>query len=450
MSLLIILFVLLTNFLLRSLEKFLGKGLELTLILEYIILNLAWILALAVPMAVLVSTLMAFGRLSSDNEISAMRSVSVSYVRLLFPVLVFGASVTGFMMYFNNQILPEMNHKARMLSSDISRKRPDLDFEVGYFIKTIPEYTFLFGSRNGEIFGDITIFSNRKDQKQRTITAQTGTISTVDNGVVLHLSDGIIHEYIGNEKNDYRQIYFDKYQVMIPVDNMVLDRRNSSIRGDREMTFIMMKDKISYYEDKIVKTQDRIRNRLISEAEKFKIDSGLDSLSVLSLPMAKQTIANYQIALEDSLARIEGASLTRVKRRLKNLTRGIESDFSLVKSYTNSINKYLVELHKKFSIPFACIVFILIGAPLGMMARKSGFTVSMTFSLGFFIIYWVFLISGEEFADRGYLSPALSMWLPNLVLCPLGLFMCYRHSQEQRFLKLDFLNLFKRKNRQST
>ena len=446
MSLLIILFVLLTNFLLRSLEKFLGKGLELSRILEYIILNLAWILALAVPMAVLVSTLMAFGRLSSDNEISAMRSVSVSYVRLLFPVLVFGLSVTGFMMYFNNQILPEMNHKARMLSSDISRKRPDLDFEVGYFIETIPEYTFLLGSRNGEIFGDITIFSNQKDQKQRTITAQTGTISTVDNGVVLHLSDGIIHEYIGNEKNEYRQIYFDKYQVMIPVDNMVLDRRNSSIRGDREMTFIMMKDKISYYEDKIVKTQNRIRNRLISEAEKFKIGSGLDSLSVLSLPMAKETIANYQIVLKDSLARIEGASLTRVKRRLKNLTRGIESDFSLVKSYTNSINKYLVELHKKFSIPFASIVFILIGAPLGMMARKSGFTVSMAFSLFFFIIYWIFLISGEEFADRGYMAPALSMWLPNLVLFPLGLFMCYRHSQEQRFLKLDFLNLFKRKN----
>ena len=158
--------------------------------------------------------------------------------------------------------------------------------------------------------------------------------------------------------------------------------------------------------------------------------------------LAKETISNYQIVLQDSLARIEGASLTRVKRRLKNITRGIESDFSLVKSYTNSINKYLVELHKKFSIPFASIVFILIGAPLGMMARKSGFTVSMTFSLGFFIIYWAFLISGEEFADRGYLSPALSMWLPNLVLFPLGLFMCYRHSQEQRFLKLDFLRLF--------
>jgi len=447
MSLLVLLFVLLTNFLLKSLERFLGKGLEFSLILEYIFLNLAWILALAVPMAVLISTLMAFGRLSSDNEISAMRSITVSYMRLLLPVLIFGSSVAAFMMYFNNQILPEMNHKARMLSSDISRKRPDLDFEVGYFIETIPDYTFLLGSRDKEVFGDITIFSNREGQKQQTITAATGMISTVDNGVVLHLSNGVIHEYIGNKQNEYKQIYFEQYRIMIPVDNMVLNRRNSSIRGDREMTFGMMRDKISSYENKILNTQNRIRNRLITEAVKLKIDSGLDSTSVMSLPMAKEAITNYQLTLEDSITGIESASLSRMKRRLKNLGRGIESDFSLIKSYTNSINKYLVELHKKFSIPFASIVFILIGAPLGMMARKGGFAVSLAFSLGFFIVYWIFLISGEEFADRGYLSPLLSMWLPNLVLGHLGLFMCYRHSQEQRFLNLDYFNLFKWRNR---
>ena len=442
MALLILLFVLLTNFLLRSLEKFLGKGLDFFLILEYVFFNLAWILALAVPMAVLIATLMAFGRLSADNEISAMRSVSVSYMRLLFPALVFGSFVAGFMMYFNNQILPEMNHKARMLTSDISRKRPDLDFEVGYFIETIPEYTFLLGRRDGEVFEDITIFSNQKDQNQKTITAQTGKISTMDYGVVLHLLDGVIHEYMGNEKNEYQQIYFQKYQVTIPVENMVLNRRNSSVRGDREMTFGMMKDKISSYEHKIVNVQDRIRDRLIGESEKLKIASGLDSISILTPSMAREVIASYQLTMKDSIAGIEGASLTRVNRRLKNLIRGIESDLLLIKSYTNSINKYLVELHKKFSIPFASIVFILIGAPLGMMARKSGFAVSMVFSLVFFIIYWIFLISGEEFADRGYLTPALSMWLPNLFLGPLGLFMCYRYSQEQRFFDLNFLNLF--------
>ena len=447
MALLVLFFILLTNFLLRSLEKFLGKGLDFSLIIEYVFLNTAWILALAVPMSVLVATLMAFGRLSSDNEISAMRSISVSYLRLLFPVLIFGSSVAVFMMYFNNQILPEMNHKARMLTSDISRKRPDLDFEVGYFIETIPEYTFLLGSRDGEVFEDITIFSNRKDQNQKTITAQTGKISTMDYGVVLHLLDGVIHEYMGNKKNEYQQIYFQKYQVTIPVENMVLNRRNSSIRGDREMTFGMMKDKISSYEHKIVNVQDRIQDRLIGESEKLKIASGLDSISILTPSIAREVIASYQLTMKDSIDGIEGASLTRVNRRLKNLVRGIESDLLLIKSYTNSINKYLVELHKKFSIPFASIVFILIGAPLGMMARKSGFAVSMAFSLGFFIIYWIFLISGEEFADRGYLSPALSMWIPNLILAPIGLIMCYRHSLEQRFLNLDFLNLFKQRNK---
>ena len=156
---------------------------------------------------------------------------------------------------------------------------------------------------------------------------------------------------------------------------------------------------------------------------------------------AKEIISNYKSILEDSINNVLNIE-SRFNRRLKNLSKGIDSDFALIQSYSNSINKYLVELHKKFSIPFASIVFILIGAPLGIMAKKGGFAVSMAFSLGFFIVYWVFLISGEEFADRGLLSPALSMWLPNLVLGPLGLFMCYWHSQEQKLKKIRLPNLF--------
>ena len=119
------------------------RNMTSSLIIEYVLLNLAWILALAVPMAVLVSTLMAFGRLSADNEITAMRSVSVSYLRLLFPVIIFGISVTGIMMYFNNQILPEMNHKARKLSSDISRKRPGLTYDIGVFIECLDVFKLI-------------------------------------------------------------------------------------------------------------------------------------------------------------------------------------------------------------------------------------------------------------------------------------------------------------------
>jgi len=446
MALLVLLFILLANFLLRSMDRFMGKGLDFSLIMEYVFLNLAWILALAVPMAILVATLMAFGRLSSDNEIAAMRSVSASYSKLMTPAMLLGCIIAGLMMYFNNQILPEMNHRARMLSSDISRKRPDLDFDVGYFIDAIPQYNFLLGSRDGEVFQDITIFSSKEARKQQTIIASSGTISAVDDGVVLHLLDGVIHEYTGNEKNEYRQIYFEKYQVVIPVDNMVMSRRDSKIRGDREMTFAMIKDKIKSFEVKIINTHNRIRNRLINEAEKLNIIPEIDSLTAINPIITTQALSYYELVIADSIKKVKGGSIARVERRLKNLSRGIESDFSLINSFNNSINKYLVELHKKFSIPFASIIFILIGAPLGMMARKGGFAVSMAFSLGFFIIYWMFLIGGEEFADRGLLSPVLSMWLPNIVLGIFGILICYWQSLEQRTINFDLINVFKIKN----
>ena len=423
-----------------------GKGLDFSLIMEYVFLNLAWILALAVPMAILVATLMAFGRLSSDNEIAAMRSVSASYFKLMTPAMLLGCIIAGLMMYFNNQILPEMNHRARMLSSDISRKRPDLDFDVGYFIDAIPQYNFLLGSRDGEVFQDITIFSSKEARKQQTIIASSGTISAVDDGVVLHLLDGVIHEYTGNEQNEYRQIYFEKYQVVIPVDNMVMSRRDSKIRGDREMTFAMIKDKIKSFEVKIINTHNRIRNRLINEAEKLNVTPIIDSLTAINPIITTQALSYYKLVIADSIKKVKGGSIARVERRLKNLSRGIESDFSLINSYKNSINKYLVELHKKFSIPFASIIFILIGAPLGMMARKGGFAVSMAFSLGFFIIYWMFLIGGEEFADRGLLSPVLSMWLPNIVLGIFCILICYWQSLEQRTINFDLINVFKINN----
>ena len=445
MSLIVLLFILLANFLLRSMDRFLGKGLDLLLILEYIFLNLAWILALAVPMAMLVATLMAYGRLSSDNEIVAMKSISISFIKLMSPAILFSCFVAALMMYFNNQILPEMNHKARMLSSDISRKRPDLDFDVGYFIDAIPNYNFLLGSRNNDEFSDITIFSSKLESNQQTIIASRGTISSIDNGVVLHLLDGIIHEYIGNDKNEYRQIYFDKYQVLIPLDNMVMNRRNSNIRGDREMTFSMIKDKIKMYEDKIKNTQIRVKNRLLNEAGEFNILPNIDTTSMITPLIANKILSEYEVFLQDSSNTIMGGSMMKVQRRLKNLSRGINSDFSLINSFNSSINKYLVELHKKFSIPFACIIFILIGAPLGMMARKGGFAISMAFSLGFFIIYWMFLIGGEEFADRGLLPPAISMWLPNLVLGVLGIMICFWQTREIRFINFDILSFFKKK-----
>ncbi len=396
--------------------------------IEYILLNLAWILALAVPMAVLIATLMAFGRMSGDNEISALRTSGISYLRILFPSLFFGVIITVIMIWFNNVILPETNHHARLLSGDITRKRPDLDFEVGYFIDALPEYRIMFGGREKDIFKDILIFNYQKNGNQRTITANTGEIETVFNGVIMRLYNGVIHELSYNLE-DYREIHFKSYNVLVPVDNLSLNRRDSKIRSDREMTGKMIKNKINDYEIKISDIFKRINKRIKKEIP--------DSISVNNLPFINSQIVKFSASLRDSLGE-DNTKYIRTKRRLKNLKNGLNSDFKLISTYEKYISKYKVELYKKYSIPFASLVFVLIGASLGIITRKGGFAMNIALSLGFFVFYWAFLITGEEFADRGELSPFIAMWMPNIVLGILGIYLCIQTAKEQKLINFDF------------
>ena len=158
-SLLIIVFVLFTQFLLRAIDRFIGKGLDLGTIFEYLFLNLGWISALAVPMAVLVAALMAFGQFSEDNEITAMRSSGISFTTIVLPAITMGLLIAITLILFNAFIMPEMNFKARMLSGDIYRKRPDLNIEPGYFMDDLPDYSMIIRDKEDETLKDVRIFS---------------------------------------------------------------------------------------------------------------------------------------------------------------------------------------------------------------------------------------------------------------------------------------------------
>ena len=430
-SLIILLFVLLANFLIKSIDKFLGKGLDITLLIEFVFLNMAWLLGLAVPMAVLVSTLMAFGRLSSDNEIIALKSSGINFINLLIPALSFGIFITISMIIYNNYFLPDMNHKARLLSVDFSRKRPDIEFDVGYFIDALPNNSIFLGGRKDSLFTDIIIYNKSADVQQKTITANQGTIKTLKDGFLLNLYNGSIHE-LSKEKDEYRIIDYEYYDIVIPVDNMTLNRNDSKIRGNREMNYSMMIDKINLFNNKLHSIKERINSRLSKEL-KMNYE---DSISKNEIFIA---IENFQQLKSDSLKNNNINLLSAFNHRIQNLKRGLNSDFSLINSYKKSINTYKVELHKKFSIPFACIIFIIIGAPLGMISKKGNFAGSISISLLFFIIYWAFLIGGGEFADRGLLYPSLSMWLPNILLGLIGLYLCYKVINEQNIINLHYI-----------
>jgi len=428
-SLLVIVFLLFTNFLLRAIDRFLGKGLDILTILEYLFLNLAWIIALSVPMAVLIATLMTFGRMSEDNEITAIRTSGVSFLTIIRPAIVFGLIVCTLLIMFNNILLPEMNFRARILSGDIYRKKPGITIDPGHFIDDLPGYSMIIREKQDSLMIDVRIFSKKNNQRQVSIHAQSGSLSALNDAIILTLNNGEIHELDVNDYTSYQRIVFKKQIFRLAADDLMLMRRDTSSRTDREMTLPMMQSRRAQYKDRI----GRVRQRLGKNYLRTLGDSTLPA----TLDQANLLIDNklIEIAANDS---ISPADKERTERRLKSLKRQSSNEFRLIHTYVKNLNRYGVEVHKKFSLPVAAVLFVLVGAPLGVLAKKGGLVVGISLSFGFFLLYYVFMIGGEEMADRNIVTPLVGMWTPNLLLLMISLYLALITVRERAPIQVDW------------
>ena len=433
-SLIIIVFVLFTQFLLRAIDRFIGKGLDIGTIFEYLFLNLGWISALAVPMAVLVAALMAFGQFSEDNEITAMRASGISFTTIIRPALVMGLLISIILILFNSFIMPEMNFKARMLSGDIYRKRPDLNIEPGYFMDDLPSYSMIIKDKEGDVLKDVRIFSKGINETQTSIHSKTGQLSTIDDAIILDLYNGEIHELDLNDYGNYRRIEFDKHKITIPADDLFLNRRDTTSRSDREMTIAMILEKRKSINDRLDIVKGRIGRALIR--------TGMDSLVPPSLEASQLLLENYKNAFSADTSN-SGDVIYRKEKDIDVVSRQLTNEYNLLRSYAKSSNKYNVELHKKFSLPVASILFIMTGASLGVLFRKGGFTIATGLSFGFFLIYYILMIGGEDLADRTILTPMVGVWSPNIILLIIATYLMIHTVREQPPLRFE-LNIFKR------
>ncbi len=441
MAIAVLTFLFLSNFIVKSIDRLLGKGLSIWIILEYIGLNLMWILALSIPMAVLVSILMSYGRMSADNEINAMRTSGISFGSIITPSLFFGIAVCFGLIWFNNNVLPDFNHQARLLGSDIYRKKPDLTIEPGYFVDDLPQYSMLVRGRKDGMLQEVLIYSKGDQEVQTTIKASAGSLAVEGNNIVLTLYDGEIHELDTEKYAEYRKVDFQKHVLSIETSGLMLERRESGRRGDREMSAGMMLDEVDSLRQKLANSRETIRKNL---QEKI----GLPDISPKNISQLRRIIElrpDSVIALRtDSLA-AKKSEHRLLRKDIRVGQQQIRSQLNLTESYRRQINKYLSEVHKKYSIPVACIVFVLIGAPLGIMARHGGLAVGAGFSLFFFLVYWAGLIGGEELADRLIISPFWAMWTPNLVVGSVGVWLAFRTFHERSTLDWDWLVKLRRR-----
>jgi len=246
---------------------------------------------------------------------------------------------------------------------------------------------------------------------QTSIYSKTGELSTLDDAIILTLYDGEIHELDLNNFSNYRRINFEKHIITIPADDLMLNRRDTANRSDREMTLDLMQEKKIKYAKRKMRVEERLHSTImkVTGSDIFP-ENFADTQKMLN--MYKENVKQ-----DTSLT---SAQLKLKERRIRSLERQAKNEFRLLESYIRSWNKYAVEIHKKFSLPVACILFVLVGAPLGTLSQKGGFTVAITLGFGFFLIYYIFLIGGEEMADRNIVSPIVGMWTPNVLLAILG------------------------------
>jgi lipopolysaccharide export system permease protein len=408
----------------KYLDQLTGKGLSAAVIAELITLNLAWMLVLAVPMGVLVATLMAFGGLASTSQITAMRASGVSLYRMIVPIICASIVICLLLVSFNNDVLPDANHRTKVLTNDISHKKPTLTLVPGMFIQLVQGHSILVRKtfeHSNDLEG-VTILDYSNPMTTATITAHRGTISfsTDYRKLIMDLSDGEIHQVNDQVKSQYRVIRFQKHRIVMDAEgfNFQRSRETDISRGDREMSVQMM----SHCVDSIRTLQANIEHHL-------------NQLT----GMRQENILNVKKSIEPSL--IFTIPLNGIKADPSQQA-AVRNDLFMINIYERSVRSYLVEIHKKFSIPFACIVFVFIGAPLGIMSRRGTFGMSASLSLGFFAFYWACLKGGENLADRGYFEPWIGMWIANIVLGIIGLYLTVRTARENPTIDWSYFARF--------
>jgi lipopolysaccharide export system permease protein len=405
----VITFLLIIDYVPRIIDTVIDKEIGLPVVMELIGLNLAWMLALSVPMSVLVATLMAFGRLSGDFEITAIKASGVNVLRILAPLLLCAALLSFGMIQFNDKILPDLNRRARLLFGDISAMRPTLVFRSGVFITDIPGYLVLIDDIDHatSLVRGVRITETKVPSKPRIVVADHGYLKMTDNGKNMQftLYNGEIHSLDLMEPDNYRKVNFDNQVINISGTGSELVRSDTEFRTDREMGISEMEKSVDLAVTSVKPNRDRIGDVL---DKKFEYLFG----KTFKYNFSKDTAS-------DSLA------YALVKSDAAVLVQHIERSQQQIDAQTRVANKYRVEIYKKYAIPVAALVFVLVGAPLGMMTRRSGMGMAIAVSIFLFVIYWAFLIGGEDLADRGMVSPFIAMWGANIFLGILGLYLIY-------------------------
>lgn len=444
--------LLLLNFVAKRFGDLVGKGLPWTVIAEFLSLSVPFTLAMTLPMAVLVATLHAFSRLAAENEITAFKASGVSVRRLMVPVILAASGLTLFMVWFNDQVLPRANHRLATLQSDIARVKPTLALSEQVINEVVARQLFLRAGRiasGTNQLRDVTIYDLSVPTKRRTIIADSGVLAFNATGedLILRLYDGSMTELGDTDPSRLQRSFFREDVIRVRGVAARLERNEDRMyyKSDREMSVCEMMGRVR--ESTAQRDSAWVRLR-IAEADGVRperapaVSGGIGGLycvavnRILSLLMPREAVAatpGLVAASALALAAAQDPAQDPASRQLDappadpSVLAGMALELKIAQA---NIDTYRVEIEKKFAIATACLVFVLLGAPIALRFPRGGVGLTIGVSLAVFGLYYVGLLGGEALADRDLVGPGVAMWSTNILLASIGLVLIARLGNE--------------------
>jgi len=446
MTFFISLFILLMQFVWKYIDDLVGKGLEWHIIARLLFLASSTFVPLALPLAILLSSLMMFGNLGEHYELVAAKSAGISLIRIMRPLIIVSFLISGLAFYFSNVVLPVANLKFLSLLFDVREKKLAFNIKEGVFYNGIEGYVIRVGKKDedGNTIRDVMIYDHIKHRGNTSVTlAEWGKMELTPDKrfLVFRLYNGINYEERVDLRNagktrPFQRTKFNEQYQSFDLSGFQLTRTDEKLfKSNYEMLNVsQLEHSMDSIKKSIIKDDSAFQKNLVRNYSNFSqydlTKEGKLAKDSTQKKVSGVILANFKPAERQGI--IQSARNAAIFMK-ENLTQNKENRYNRNKL----LHKHEIVFHKKFTFSIACFLLFFIGAPFGAIIRKGGLGLPAVISTVFFVLFWVLSFIGEKYTVEGVLPAYQGMWIAPSVLLPIGIFLTYKASVDASLFDIE-------------
>lgn len=440
------LFVLVMQFFWLYMDELIGKGLGIWMILQLLFYMSSTMVPMALPLGILLASIMTFGNMGEHFELIAIKSAGISLLRFMRPLLIVICGMGAFAFFFNNNVIPVANLKALSLLYDLRNSKPTLNIRPGLFNNDIDGFSIRVGEKgkDGYSIKDVMVYDHTKGYgNQNVVVAKSGKMIPARQVLIFRLQDGWRYEEGGGRNMGNRtqvRMHFKRWDKAFDLSGFKLTRTNENLfKGAYQMMNIKQ---LNHEIDSNKKYNKRLEGNVSSYLSPY-LTTAMTSPQKDSLENkivhVKTTAPNYTSSFLETMpdnlrSRVMELALSHV-RNSKGLVNITATD---KKIQMENVLKFKIEWHRKFTLSFACVLLFLIGAPLGSIIRKGGLGLPLIIAVSFFLLFHIISLTGEKLAKSASLEPWMGMWLSTAMLLPIAFFLINKAKKDAQILNKDW------------